>query len=632
MSLLSRIDWPEVDVRTRSEQGKRELYSPWVSVFRWWARRPSSVVAAILDAGRLALGERYLVSDCFSGGGTVAFEAASRGLPVYAQDLYPWPTSGLAAGLAPVKPEAFALAANELLEALTPLRREFACGDNAELSHIIRVRTLPCPSCERLIYLFRRPLISMRSRSPNEAHGYFGCSRCGGVTLRRTPAERFTCCHCRHRSSLPPPPGRRGSPRHACPHCREVFPVAEMLATIPSWKPVLVQAVHQEQGRRPRVVIRPVSDGDPVSDSQTRPKIGGVQRLIPGGVETSCLLRDGYRRWSDLYTNRQLRVLHTALGEIERSSHPEPVLGRLRIAVIGACEMAGYLSRWEPYYPKAFEATANHRFARITVSAETNLLAQIGRGTLPRRFAAAAKAIEWWGKRQWPKVKVLDADSRRRRHSQGVLIAVGSSRRQLLSPGQVDLLLTDPPYHDDIQYGELARLFHAWLAASGQVSLAKEREEVVPNRFHNTPADWYQRAVTECLAEGRRTLKSRGRLVLTYHNNELEAWRALGQAIGDAGFTILALATAVSENMNDHCKRDRHVFSHDLVIEGGVASGTSPRLPPAQLGCRDTDERKNLLAVGRVIADPGLCGTRSLFREAFKQNLVLLDATTTLIE
>ena len=145
MSLLAQIDWELLDAKTRSEQRRREQFAPWIGVFRWWARRPSSVVGALLDAGRVLFGNKFLVSDVFSGGGTVGFEAAARRLPVYAQDLYPWPTNGLAAGLRHTDPAEFKRASSELLESLKPFRKWYLCEDGSELSHILRVRAKYMP-------------------------------------------------------------------------------------------------------------------------------------------------------------------------------------------------------------------------------------------------------------------------------------------------------------------------------------------------------------------------------------------------------------------------------------------------------------------------------------------------------
>jgi putative DNA methylase len=95
--ILSKIDWKRVNGQTRRQVRNREVHCPPISLFRWWARRPHSLVAALLKESGLRPGA--LVSDPFSGGGTVTIEAAKLGFDVYAQDLNPWPVWGLRSAL-----------------------------------------------------------------------------------------------------------------------------------------------------------------------------------------------------------------------------------------------------------------------------------------------------------------------------------------------------------------------------------------------------------------------------------------------------------------------------------------------------------------------------------------------------
>lgn len=96
--LLKRINWLAVNRATKQQIRNREVHCPPISMFRWWARRPHTFAGALLEAAKLS--SRDLVSDPFSGGGTVTIEAAVRGHRVYAQDLNPWPTWGLQTALA----------------------------------------------------------------------------------------------------------------------------------------------------------------------------------------------------------------------------------------------------------------------------------------------------------------------------------------------------------------------------------------------------------------------------------------------------------------------------------------------------------------------------------------------------
>jgi putative DNA methylase len=353
------------------------------------------------------------------------------------------------------------------------------------------------------------------------------------------------------------------------------------------------------------VVLRPVQDGDPIEDINGQNSEVLTQVSIPPGLETNHLLRSGFRYWSDLYTHRQIEAILAALEEVNKLRASSAIKARLQLAILGACEMPAYLCRWERYHPKALEAIANHRYARATVVVETNLLSPTGRGTIPRRLEAASKAMSWMADNSIPsRTKHAHAIARRRTLTSGALIVTGSSERQLLKDGVVKLVLTDPPYHDDVQYGELARLFHSWMHQVCGIPSPSEASEAVPNRARGTDTKHYEQMVTDCLAESRRTLAKNGRLVFTYRNKNTEAWTALANSLRRAEFVVVGLATVSAENAVDHSKRNKETFLCDLVIE--CVPRPLKQENETQLAIRgqyDTLERQNLLAMGQALAE-----------------------------
>src|SRR3954469_5655116 len=130
MAVIERVDWGVLDRQVETQQRNRETFSPVVSLFRWWARRPHAVAGSLLDAAIAVFGDdSFIVADPFSGGGTVAFEAARRGLRVYAQDLYPWPSLGLATSLKRTDLGELRYARTRLTERLDTLRPLYRRSD-----------------------------------------------------------------------------------------------------------------------------------------------------------------------------------------------------------------------------------------------------------------------------------------------------------------------------------------------------------------------------------------------------------------------------------------------------------------------------------------------------------------------
>ena len=595
--ILSRIDWKDVEKTVVREQRNREQYTPAISVFRWWARRPNAVMGAILDAAMDSTGRRDLViSDPFSGGGTVAVESVRRGLPVYAQDLYPWPTNGLAVSLSSVSPEIFAEFSKDLLRALEPLRSAFRRSDGRELTHIIRVRKGKCPTCNRLLYLFPDPQISRMSRGAKEKHALFGCRACGNVFKGRQGTASITCPAC----GFGPSTSAAKSKQISCPHCDHVGRTMEFCKGVPIWKPVAVQEVVTVNGR-PRATVRIPDSDDPLDGTAASVSIPALAERIPDGVETHRLLEAGFHSWGDLYTVRQANVLLSALHWIEEIKAPTVCKDRLALAVIGMAEMPAYLSRWDRKYLKAYEGIANHRYAHTTLVVESNPLAVLGRGTLHRRLSSASKALKWIKNEVRGEIKTTCLKPRawRIKPETGATIVTGSSIRQRLKDGVVDFVLTDPPYFDDVQYGELARLLHFWLSRYKEIPKFDESCEAVPNRFRGNGADFYTHSISKVFAESKRTLVPRGRLILTFHNKKMHAWKALCQALHKSGFSIRAMAAVRVENDADHTKREGKGLLYDLVLEcGRKEENRNSEIIAFHTG---SDSSRDLIAIGSAM-------------------------------
>jgi adenine-specific DNA methylase len=201
-----------------------------------------------------------------------------------------------------------------------------------------------------------------------------------------------------------------------------------------------------------------------------------------------------------------------------------------------------------------------------------------------------------------------------------VLLAQGSSSRQIAQTGSVDLVLTDPPYFDDVQYAELAAIFLAWARVTGLAGDSIEldlAQEAVANTRRSTDVERYRTLLTAILIETRRSLKPGGRMILTYHNTDLRAWWALGRALRDSQFGVSALAVVWAENDADHSKRGRLAFTRDLVLECRPTESTTQLVVAARsAGNAETEE---LIAAGRAVAtmpiDERLVDFRARYRD-----------------
>ena len=589
--IIERLDWGSVEDAIQSELKGGVRNRPPAMLFRWWARRPYELVGALLDAAYELSHEPLIVSDPFSGGCTVALEASLRGWRAHAQDLNPWPLMGMDVALGGESGEAIRTEGARMLSSLrttcADYRGHCSYHEHSEVLVAFWVRKLPCPRCLSTCYSYPYGLVSLASRASGESFGYFGCIECGDVS-KLSIEERAGRCRTCEGNLYPAKSSLMRNREQLCPHCSVRFNAFDYQAQ--DWKLTLVQRKCLRSDGSYEVHFDYPSDDDlPRVNDYAIPD--ALAQPIQLGVETNILRRAGFRTWADLYPRRQIQALLSAV-EYATQIENDAVRRHILLAICGAAETPGFLVRWDRYYPKAFLATDNHRFAPVGISAELNPLATQGRGTLVRRLELAKAAVEWH----------RGSDQAHGRTSGSIAFHIGSSAKQPVNSDTIDLVLTDPPYFGDIQYTELSTPLRIWGEVVGLLESGTKvdpLEEAVANRHLQLGRDHYRHTLTSILRECARTMKHEARLIMTFNNRDLRAWHSLGLAIRDAGLWIYAVAPVVSESKNDHSKKARRAFTRDLVIEC--------RLERCELVyARQTDissEALELLAAGRMLAD-----------------------------
>jgi hypothetical protein len=115
--------------------------------------------------------------------------------------------------------------------------------------------------------------------------------------------------------------------------------------------------------------------------------------------------------------------------------------------------------------------------------------------------------------------------------------------------GSVDLVVTDPPFGDIMQYSELSGFSYAWLrrALGSRYEIFRPPHpptalEAVENDSRNGEESgaFYKRLLTECWREANRIVKASGLLAFTFHHDKDEPWVAVLESLFDAGFILEA--------------------------------------------------------------------------------------------
>lgn len=555
----------EIDAAARSECRNREVHLPPISVYRWWARRTQAVNGAILDAMTTEHPGRLLVADIFAGGGVIPLAAVTRNHAVYAQDLNPWAANGLHVMLNLPCAQAIKEGAEVVFAALQPLLEKayttrLANGERGTIAHTFRVATAPCPNCTTTIRLFPHAIVSLKRRKERAQTAAFVACRAGH--LHEAQSDRKSSCPVCS-DSVDPRTNYTARRIVRCYSCGTESRL-ETLANAGGWGWEVALVERTALGHRELSI--PTSDEVRQADEGWAPATDLPE--IPPGREAAVLRRHGFKHWHDLYPNRQRYVLEELLATIEDSGLGDELAQALRLAALGVCEMAGLASRWDRWYLKSYETMASHRFNFTTFTAEPNVwgTAAAGRGTFRRRVALFAKGAKWLEARTGKlTVERRSHDARRNRvaATTDVVIVEGSSERIALPRGVVDLVLTDPPYHDDVQYSELSLPLRAWAGLATDTLVS----EAVAIHSNEKALAHYQGLLERIFSESRRILSPNGHLIFSYANRDPLAWVAVLGALHQAGFKAAGYALLHSENETDLSKRDVRACTMDLILD-----------------------------------------------------------------
>ena len=178
-----------------------------------------------------------------------------------------------------------------------------------------------------------------------------------------------------------------------------------------------------------------------------------------------------------------------------------------------------------------------------------------------------------------------------------------------------DIIVTDPPYYDDVPYAELSDFFYIWLKrALGEYhpeafhyntqweELALQEVSVNPARFNVPRAkqrsiEHFRALLKRSMKECYRLLKDGGLLVVFFAHSSIEAWRDLVEALQSAGFEITRTWPVHTEKMERVTAAGKAVIDTSLIVvarkrvQGGGVGYIEELKPKVRAAVRDEVKR-----------------------------------------
>ena len=291
--------------------------------------------------------------------------------------------------------------------------------------------------------------------------------------------------------------------------------------------------------------------------------------LVPPGFKTSYqrIPEHGYPRFSDMFNDRQLYSLALLLKSITEAENydwrvREYVLGAFQQFVRNNC----MFSFWHEGADKLAPSMSNNNYHPKSNVVEVGIFPPMGYGPWSSTIGVLWDALDWsahpWEVATKEYVASVDRAFDDLISGKSVKIPIGdqlvgasvyctpATSLGYLDNSSIDLLITDPPFGNNIQYAELADFFYVWLRlvlrqrypAEFESEVSPRALEAVSNRVRAPEGAeaFYQRILTQCWREVFRVLKPGGILAFTFHHSEDDPWVAVLESLFDAGFYLEA--------------------------------------------------------------------------------------------
>jgi hypothetical protein len=159
-----------------------------------------------------------------------------------------------------------------------------------------------------------------------------------------------------------------------------------------------------------------------------------------------------------------------------------------------------------------------------------------GRGTFPNTIKKLLRAKRFATSPKEPMIEGGFRSVPSRSPEREPRVTTGSSTDLTFLPdASVDIVLTDPPYFDNIAYSELAEFFLPWLRDFGLVvDEGVDRvllDSLVSERGDEDSVATYTQGLQAAFGEVARVLKPGGLMVFSYRHILPQAWASLAEAV-----------------------------------------------------------------------------------------------------
>jgi len=546
-------------------------------------------------------GELPTILDATAGGGSIPFESVRYGFPTIANELNPVASVILKGVLEHPRVD------GDLSEQIRQYGEEinkrtrkkidsyFPTRDNEKILEYLWAHTIPCQDCGLEIPL--APDWWLHKKSSSE-----------GIAAQPTIDDendrlRFSVVELPQdttKEEFNPTDGTISYAKAECPRCSVVMESDTVREQIRENElPAQMYAIHYEslekgEGRG----FRAPNKEDIEAFRSAKNKVESDPDLssflsteVPSGFNTDQALRYGINEFRDMFSTRQLLAHYSYLesfNEIQPEIYDEysekvanAIMTYLSFTADKALDYNSRFSSWHNSRAVVRNTFERQDFAFSWSFTESNLLSE-GLG------------YEW----ALDNILTSYADLYDLSHNSEASCRVlqGDAGQLELEDEEVEAVILDPPYYDNIMYSEISDFFYVWMNHYlGNVypefftqQLSEKSEEAIANpaRFRDIAGagssaselaeESYESKMEDIFEELHRVLDSDGIFTMMFTHKKTEAWDTLTQALIEAGFVINATHPLSTEDPNRIGQAQKNSAESTILLSSRKRSIENP--------------------------------------------------------
>jgi putative DNA methylase len=567
-ALLSRI--------AEQESWRKEVYRPVYYLHKWWARRLGSVFRGIILGAHLQDTEDFwsrfygsndfsdtIIFDPFMGSGVTVGEAIKLGCRAIGRDINPVSVTACRAAFADYDRRAVRETFDMLERTVAPqmlslFETRLPNGEKATVLYYFLVKLIDCPHCQKEVELFKSRIFSSNAVPKKDPTARSLCPACGMIVHTTYDAVSARCDACNH--VFNPQDGNVTGATAHCRSCGGQFKLVDAMRSLsgPLRYRRYAKMVLTIQGSKRYEAINEFDEQLNAEIAQHFNAIVGDLPIVAvqPGYNTNQMLKHNYRHWHELFSDRQIvciRHLTDAIQSIQDD----------KIRHLFACLFSGTLEFNNLFASFKGEGTGavRHMFANHVLKPELMPIEANMWGT-PKSSGAFSclyqsrveRALDY---KEQPTEVVIDSYSGAKSGGfskslsarlvsdygsfdkclDTVYLSQGDSSCTDIPDSSVDLVVTDPPFFDNVHYSQLADFFYYWLNQLLHIAPSSTTRSTA--EVQDTDASLFTTKLTSVFSECRRVLKDDGLFAFTYHHARHDGWTAVHRAIRHAGFACV---------------------------------------------------------------------------------------------